>query len=393
MNGPFFYTLVLLAALLAAAFYQVVIHRRKITTVIRQSRQLSDLMEERARSSEGEKKRVLAILESLAEGVIVTDKSGQVTLLNTALASLLGVDRVETEGRYFWEIFRDPEINKTLQAALNDQLAVKKEHTMLLSDRSYQIHVSPVFSNQNFIGAAAVFYDLTKIKELERARQEFVANVSHELKTPLTSIIGFVETLKEGAIEDAENRVKFLQIIDEHSHKLRALIEDLLLLSKLESDEDRVKMERLDLEKILRKISNLFEQNLDAKKITLETELRPRPFIILGDGLLIEQALTNLLDNAIKYNRPEGKISVHGTQGPHETTIRVEDSGVGIPASDLPRIFERFYRVEKSRARETGGTGLGLSIVKHIVEKHRGTIEVNSAEDKGTSFTITLPSL
>ncbi len=366
--------------------------RRRLKAVMCHAEGLSAHLEERTKASEQKKKQILAILESMTEGVVVTDTAGRVTLLNSVLSGILGISKEETVGRYFWEIFRDPEINKTMQAALADHAAIKKEHAMLLSDSVYQIQISPVFLRSDFLGVTAVFYDLTKIKELERTRSEFVANVSHELKTPLTSIIGFVETLKEGAIEDPEHRGKFIRIIDEHSQKLHLLIEDLLFLSKLESGKDRLKKEVVDLEKTLEKITTLLKRNLEIKKIELEIALRPKPFLIYADGLLVEQALTNLLDNAIKYNKPGGKISIHATQGMHGAVIRIKDTGIGIPAPDLQRIFERFYRVDKSRSRESGGTGLGLSIVKHIVEKHTGTVEVNSAEDKGTTFTITLPA-
>ena len=374
------------------AWTRVYFLRKKIKKIERQARDLSQNVAESAGASEREKSKVLAILESMTEGVIVTDTAGKITLLNGVLADLLGLDRRDAFGRYYWEIFRDPEINKTLEVALAEGTAIKKEHELLLSDRIYQIHISPVYLTKAFLGVTAVFYDVTKIKELEKTRAEFVANVSHELKTPLTSIIGFVETLKEGAIEDPGHRLKFLGIIDEHSQKLRALIEDLLSLSKLESGKDRLKTETVDLEKVLMKIENLLKRNLDQKKLKLELNLEARPFLIHADPLLIEQALMNLLDNAIKYNKPDGKISVQVSRSAQGVILRVKDTGIGIPAKDLTRIFERFYRVEKSRSRELGGTGLGLSIVKHIVEKHSGQIEVNSSEDRGTTFTITLPA-
>lgn len=373
------------------AWARVYFLKKKLKEAKLHTRGLTGRLDESAGSSEREKSKVLAILESMTEGVLVTDTSGKVTLLNGVLAGVLGLDRKDALGRYTWEIFRDPEINTTFEAALADGTAVTKEHALLLSDRVYQIQFSPVYLADVFLGVTAVFYDLTKLKELERTRAEFVANVSHELKTPLTSIIGFVETLKEGAIEDPENRLKFLGIIDEHSQKLRALIEDLLSLSKLESSKDRLKTEPVDLEKVFNKIEGLLRRNLEQKGIRVEIELETRPFLVHAEPLLIEQALTNLFDNAIKYNKPGGTISVQVRRSPKGATIRVKDTGVGIPARDIPRIFERFYRVEKSRSRESGGTGLGLSIVKHIIERHSGTIEVSSSEDKGTTFTVTLP--
>src|SRR3989338_4970642 len=247
------------------AWARVYFLKKKLKETKLHARGLAGQLDESAGSSDREKSKVLAILESMTEGVVVTDTQGKVTLLNGVLADLLGLDQKDAVGRYTWEIFRDPEINKTFETALADGTAVKKEHSLLLSDRVYQIQFSPVYLAEAFLGVTAVFYDLTKLKELERTRAEFVANVSHELKTPLTSIIGFVETLKEGAIEDPEHRLKFLGIIDEHSQKLRALIEDLLVLSKLESGKDKLRLEKIDLEKVLSKIASLLKRNLEQK--------------------------------------------------------------------------------------------------------------------------------
>jgi len=237
----------------------------------------------------------------------------------------------------------------------------------------------------------AVFHDVTKMKELERTRSEFVANVSHELKTPLTSILGFVETLKEGAIEDREHRLKFLQIIEEHSKKLNSLIEDLLQISKLESAREELKKEAVDFEKMLAEILKIFEKPMETKKIKVCLEIYPKPFTILAESKLIEQAFSNLIDNAVKYNHPGGDIIIKAFYEDGFTVIQVTDTGVGIPEADRERIFERFYRVDRSRARDSGGTGLGLSIVKHTIERHGGRITVRSEDQKGVTFVISLP--
>jgi two-component system phosphate regulon sensor histidine kinase PhoR len=215
--------------------------------------------------------------------------------------------------------------------------------------------------------------------------------VSHELKTPLTSILGFVETLKDGAIEDRLNRLKFLQIIEDHSKKLQCLIEDLLFLSKMESQKDPLRRQSLDLEKLLERSLEVFSGALKEKKIQLEKDFTPTPFRIEADPVLLERALSNLIDNAIKYNRPGGKISVRASKSAGQAAIRISDTGIGIAESDLPRIFERFYRAEKSRSRESGGTGLGLSITKHVAERHGGSVAAQSVLGEGSSFTLTIP--
>jgi two-component system phosphate regulon sensor histidine kinase PhoR len=221
-------------------------------------------------------------------------------------------------------------------------------------------------------------------------RRDFVANVSHELKTPLTSIKGFVETLLEGALEDKENSVNFLKIINSHADRLNTLINDLLDLSHMESNEVVLKKERFNLAKLVDELMLGFKSQAKKKQVELESEL-PKGLEVFGDKSKIEQVITNLINNAIKYNKDKGFIRVYSEQSANEVKIVVEDSGSGIPARDLPRIFERFYRVDKARSRELGGTGLGLSIVKHIIELHSGSVGVESTEGLGSKFFFTLP--
>lgn len=342
---------------------------------------------------EEEKDRIFAILGSLSEGVIIVDTDQKVVLVNEAFLVSFGLKKESVEGRYFWETFRDADLNQSLENCLTQRTALKKEHTVPLSRDIFEMQISPVFSGADFLGVAAVFHDVTKLKELERMRSEFVANVSHELKTPLTSILGFVETLKDGAIDDPTHRLKFLQIIEDQSQKLQLLIEDLLLLSKMESDKAVLRGERVDLDKILEKMLEIFSGPLKEKKIKLKKNLVPMPFHLEADPLLLERALSNLIDNAIKYNQPGGSLLVEAFQKEGQAVIRVIDSGIGISSSDIPRVFERFYRAEKSRSRESGGTGLGLSIVKHIIERHGGHIEVQSELQKGSTFTLSLPQV
>lgn len=349
---------------------------------------------------EQEKERVFAVLESMVEGVLVVDPEQKILTANSALIRYFDLDRNLLQGRYFWELFRDPDINQLIEKCLRDRVAIQKEHTVLLSGLAFEIQASPVFGRTgaapssggvNFLGAAVVFHNVTRLKELERLRCEFVANVSHELKTPLTSILGFVETLKEGASEDPRHRSQFLEIIEGHAKKLHRLIEDLLLLSTVESGTEPVKKEKTDLGKMLEKIFELVSPALKEKGISFTVDLTPKEFCILVQPTLFSQAAANLIDNAVKYNKAGGTLSVRATYETDAAKIEVSDTGIGISKTDLPRIFERFYRAERSRSRESGGAGLGLAISKHIVEHHGGRIEAQSQLGKGSTFSIILP--
>ncbi len=368
-------------------YRQILIFRRRSSGI---SEEISDLRNKLGVADE-EAKRVMAIVESMVEGVVVIDNDQKILLINSVLSRAFDLKREDAQGRFFWEVFRDPTINEMIAKGLRDRYAFTLEHSILLSNAIFQIQISPVFRASGFLGVTAVFHDVTKLKELERMRSDFVANVSHELKTPLTSIMGSVETLKEGAAEDSHDRSRFLDIIDEHSKNLHHLIEDLLLLSKVESGGENLKREKLDTEKILKKVIGTLDLALNSKKIKVDLDFPEKPFLISADAKSIEQVFSNLISNAIKYNEPGGKITIRGIYEADSAKIEFEDTGIGIPESDLPRIFERFYRVDKSRSRESGGTGLGLAIVKHILEKHSGQIHVKSCPQKGSTFTITLP--
>lgn len=354
------------------------------------SRQIAERGDEVRLASE-EKNRILAVFGSMTEGVVVLDAKKRILLVNTVLASVLGISGEGVSGRYYWEIFRDPVINEILEKALDERIGSKLEHSILLSERIFEVQISPVFAATEFLGAVAVFHDITRLKELERMRTEFVANVSHELKTPLTSILGFIETLKEGAIDDRENRLHFLEIIEDHSKKLNRLIDDLLRLSREESMKETPKAENTDLLPIVNRLVRGFGKVIDEKRIRIEIHIEPRPFFLWVEPLALEQAFSNLIENAIKYNETEGLLRIEARHDDESSMIRISDSGPGIPESELPRIFERFYRVDKSRTRDSGGTGLGLSIVKHIIERHGGTVTAVNINPKGTAFTVRLP--
>lgn len=368
-------------------YRRVLISRRTSSDISKKTADLRTKLE----AADEEAKRVMAIVESMVEGVVVIDNAQRILLINSVLSRAFDLKREDIQGRFFWEVFRDPTINEMIAKGLKDRYASTLEHSILLSNSIFQIQISPVFKASEFLGVTAVFHDVTKLKELERMRSDFVANVSHELKTPLTSIMGSVETLKEGAAQDPGDRSRFLNIIEEHSKNLHHLIEDLLLLSKMESGRENLKREKLDAEKILKKVIETLDLVLNSKKIKVNLDFSEKPFLIFGDPKSMEQVFSNLIDNAVKYNEPGGKIAVRGFYETDTAKIEIEDTGIGIPDSDIPRVFERFYRVDKSRSRESGGTGLGLAIVKHIIERHSGQIQVKSHPQKGSTFTITLP--
>lgn len=241
-------------------------------------------------------------------------------------------------------------------------------------------------------GAIAVFHDISRLKELERIRQDFVANVSHELRTPLTTIKGYAETLLEGAMKE-EVALQFIQVIKRHTDRLTKIVEDLLTLSKIESKEFQLKMEVLSLRDLIDDVIGFVKEPAEKKKISISRNEIPSFLTLKADRNYLEQVLINLLDNAIKYTPVGGRITISAIENnSEEIQFLVGDNGIGIPREDLHRIFERFYRVDKGRSQELGGTGLGLSIVKHLIQAHGGRVWAESRLGEGSTFHFTLPS-
>ena len=364
---------------------------RPFRNLARDIEMLASTLGERVQAAREEKKRLFAILESMTEGVLAVDTEQKVLFTSSALEKSFGLEKSSAQDKYFWEIFRDADINEMIERGLSRRESARKEHAALLSNSVFEIEMSPVSTAGEFLGVVAVFRDITMLKEFERLRTEFVANVSHELKTPLTSILGFVETLKEGGIDDPENRMKFLQIIEAQSKKLHALIEDLLLLSKIESAAEPLRLEEVDVERLFEKMKETFLPLLKEKNLQLQVVSPAKAIRLHAESSSLERSLSNLIDNALKYNRPNGRVTLQAQDGGGQVVLEVRDTGIGIAPADLPRVFERFYRADKSRSRESGGTGLGLAIAKHIAERHGGRIEVQSTPGKGSTFSLILP--
>ncbi len=344
-------------------------------------------LKSRIASLEKENSKTQTILNNMIEGVIAVDKDTKIVSVNPTVEKIFNISKKDAEGRFFLEAIRNSGIAEIISNVLKNGEVISQELSLVWPvQKIFQINVSPIYEKDSVSGCLVVIYDITEIRKLETVRRDFVANVSHELKTPLTSIKGFVETLLEGALDDKENSRHFLEIIRDHANRLDNLINDLLSLSYMESKEVRLELVEINLKSLTQQILSGFKAQLAKKTIEVKNEL-PQGLTVTADKDRIEEVLTNLIDNAIKFNKEKGVIKIYA----QDSIFIVEDSGIGIPNKDISRIFERFYRVDKARSRELGGTGLGLSIVKHIVELHSGSVGVESTEGLGSKFWFSLP--
>ncbi len=335
-----------------------------------------------------------AILSSMVEGVLAIDTDERLLRMNDAAARLLGVDVARVEGRSLPEIVRSIDLHKLVAAVISTQQPVEGE--VVLRDRQPRfLHVHGTVlrdTPEGHNGALLVLHDITDRKRLESIRRDFVANVSHELKTPVTSIQGYVETLLDGAMNDGEQREKFLKIVAKHTERLHAILEDLLTLARVEQEGEKPQsvLGSESLRSVLE--AAIADCGVKAEEKSMQVQLTcPAELTASMNASLLEQAVVNLIENAIAYSPPGQTVEVSCLESEIEIEIRVRDHGCGISREDLPRIFERFYRVDKSRSRDSGGTGLGLAIVKHIVQLHGGRTAVQSIPAEGSTFSIFLP--
>ena len=341
--------------------------------------------------------RVDTVINSMSSGIIAVDNKGKIILINTIACNIFGVHHGPgIIGKNIGDITRNIKINSYMNETINKNVQLIEELSLSTSSNSekiYRIYTSPIKSvepgNLNSGGIIAL-NDITALKKLEQMRTEFVSNVSHELKTPLTSIRGFVETLKSGAIEDTEIAAQFLDIIDIEAERLYILINDILQLSEIEAMKKDENVSQHYLKDILSEVILILESAANKKNIKLEVNSDP-DIVILVNKDRIKQMLINLIDNAIKYNFENDTVFINATKASGKLVISIKDTGIGIPEAHQSRIFERFHRVDKGRSRNMGGTGLGLSIVKHIVNLYSGDIRVISEPGKGSEFIIQLP--
>ncbi len=347
----------------------------------------SSMSELRQRNSELE-----AILNSMINGIIAVDQNKNIILINKFCFDILDLPQdyvVENESMY--KIIRNEEIAQMVECAILEGQSQMKELNYVHNEKILRIYVNPIIAaTKEILGSIVVIQDVTQIRKLEQMRSDFVSNVSHELKTPLTSIRGFVDTLKNGAIHQPETAMRFLDIIDIESDRLYRLINDILLLSEIESMDREPEQTEVEVSSVIEEVVDILELRANEKGLKLITDIESNP-VIHANRDRIKQMMINLVDNGIKYTE-KGEVRVRvGAQGSW-VVITVSDTGIGFNESHKERLFERFYRVDKGRSRSQGGTGLGLSIVKHIVLLYKGKISVTSQPGKGTTFEILIPN-
>jgi two-component system, OmpR family, phosphate regulon sensor histidine kinase PhoR len=331
------------------------------------------------------------ILETAREGVLVIDANMCVAYCNVPAAVAFGRDDIDIETRRLSEVIRDLDLHEAFRKAINNH--VSSDVRLELNregNRKFDVHVAPIELDDAYFGIG-FFYETTQIDRLEKVRQEFLSNISHELRTPLTSILAFVETLENGGIDDKENAAHFLTVIRRNAERMSNLIADILELSLIESGSVTVKISEIKLKAAVQEALTALSTKAKEREIKLINDV-PESVVVLADQVRLEQMLTNLIDNAIKFNRRGGKVTLAFDSNGTTDVILVSDTGEGILPEHLQRIFERFYRADRARSREVGGTGLGLAIVKHLARLHNGEVFVVSTLGSGTTFKIELPS-
>lgn len=335
-----------------------------------------------------------AVLSSMFEGIMVVGEKGGILLMNPSLRKLFFVDSAP-DAKTPMEMIRNTQVQDIVDKIIKDKQRLISEEIIISQpeEKMLKINGVPIIRNNILEGAVLVFHDITELRRLERVRQDFVANVSHELRTPISSIKGYAETLLEGAIDDKDNLKEFISIIYQDSNRLANLIDDLLDLSKIESGKMKMVFVPLDIKPILNRCIAVLEKSIKAKALSITVDIPDDLPKVSADDKRLSQVFLNLLDNAVKYTPEGGSIKIRAFANEKMVQVEVSDTGIGIPEKDLPRIFERFYRVDKARSRELGGTGLGLSIAKHIVLTHGGQVWVKSELGQGSTFIFTIPQV
>lgn len=353
------------------------------------------LLDDRLKTVIRQRNELEAVLSSMLEGVTAVDQNELIIRMNQAAGQMLDCDPSKATGRHIQEVIRNLALQRFVIGALSSAKTVGDDFLVFRGgERLLNVNCSPLFDATNRqIGTLLVMNDVTQLRHLENVRSDFVANVSHEIKTPLTAIKGFVETLQQGSVDKPEEQERFLDIVLKHVNRLNAILEDLLSLSRIEkeNDQNEIQLESGSIKEVVRTAVQVCQPKAAAKNIQVTLDC-PDEITTRIDATLLEQALVNLIDNAIKYSGHDSPVQIRAGRKDSEVIIHITDLGPGIPRQHLPRLFERFYRIDKARSRKLGGTGLGLSIVKHIVQAHGGYVAVESTLGKGSTFIIHLPA-
>lgn len=351
-------------------------------------------LEKRIKDIETQRNEYESVLASMKEGVIALDKEEHIISVNKAAAEMLGLDSLKIRGQSIQAAIRSRALQRFISELPSDEKSIQRDISVHIDgERTISTSSTPLFdSNWNRIGFLLVFSDVTRLRQLENMRRDFAANVSHEIKTPLTAIKGFVETLQQGSVDDPEDAKRFLGIIAKHVNRLNYIINDLMSLSRIEKmdEKDELTFKETDIKAIVEAAMAVCREKAETMNVSVYSDCDADISAVV-DPYLMEQAFVNLLDNAIKYSEQGGRVEILVRSSADETVIRFRDSGVGISEEHIPRLFERFYRVDKARSRKMGGTGLGLAIVKHIILSHGGRVTVDSTPGKGSVFAIHIP--
>ncbi len=351
---------------------------------------LDNLFATKKADEQSSPKIVHKFLETMRESVLVVGDDTRILASNEAAYNSFARSNGALAGKRLSEVLRDLTLHEAFRKALEEGVLSDIELEIPGAEkRKYDVRVAPIEIDKENC-AIGVFYDLTQIERLETIRQEFLSNVSHELRTPLTSILAFVETLEDGAIEDKENNQRFLGVIRKNAQRMHRLIDDILELSLIESGSVSLNPKKINLAACVDEVFTNLSSKAVNSKIKLVNKI-PKEAFVFADAIRLEQMLTNLIDNAIKFNSNRGSVIATHVFNGSKNIISIADTGEGISGEHLPRIFERFYRTDRARSREIGGTGLGLAIVKHLARLHGGEVSVASALGKGTTFSIELP--
>jgi two-component system phosphate regulon sensor histidine kinase PhoR len=332
------------------------------------------------------------LVHSLTEGVVAVDEQKRILMANPAVSKLFNQPGAQTVGKPLWEVVRHRELGDLLDRVFQTGQPEKKELMFGAGpEKICEVRLAPIKSGEEVKQVVATFYDVTALRRLEQGRREFVANVSHELKTPLTALSAALETLLDGALDDPDHARDFLITAREQTDRLHRLIEDLLTLSRLDRPNTSQTSASCVVQETCRRVVKALTPLAQKSDVTLGLELPPDPLRVGTTDDELAQVLVNLLDNAIKFNRPEGRVDVRVRSDGPGVVMEVQDTGVGLLLEDQARVFERFYRADKSRGTDRGGTGLGLAIVKHIIENRGGTVAVTSRIGQGSAFSVHLP--
>jgi two-component system phosphate regulon sensor histidine kinase PhoR len=370
---------------------------RQQRSLLDERQQSNQRLQDALAKSERDENLLRSIVASVAEGLVITGRDSNVLIINDAARELLNIGHRPVVR--LTNISRDPQLHQAFSTVLatgeraEARIETRASQNGAQSRRILRLHAAPLrLSDSQIDGVVCALIDVTTLEMLERVRQEFLSNVSHELRTPLSAITAYTETLLDGGIDDHENSLRFLHTIQRNAERMKALVNDISELSAIESGAARLAIERLPLSQIVSDVFSGLAPRAAKHGVTLRNQI-PEELLVSADRYRLEQILINLVDNAIKFNRPGGSVTVTAQTSEDEShqIIKVRDTGPGIPAEHLPRVFERFYRVDRARSREAGGTGLGLAIVKHLARAHGGEAYVTSEVGVGSEFSIKLP--